>query len=82
MSHLDRVLMSGEMYSMGSGWVQKGLKRTVSDHCPIVVKSTVVDWGPKPFCVLDAWQQHPQFQKVVVDKWKELNEEGYAGYRC
>ncbi|GKV03045.1 hypothetical protein SLEP1_g15411 [Rubroshorea leprosula] len=65
MSRLDRVLMSGEMYSSGKGWVQHGLKRTVSDHCPIVVKTSVADWGPKPFRVLDAWQQHPQFKKVV-----------------
>ncbi|GKV13379.1 hypothetical protein SLEP1_g24388 [Rubroshorea leprosula] len=64
------------------GWLQQGFKRTVSDHCPIVVKTTVVDWGPKPFRVLDAWQQHPQFKKAVEDKWKELDEEEYAGYRC
>ncbi|GKV46638.1 hypothetical protein SLEP1_g53612 [Rubroshorea leprosula] len=38
--------------------------------------------GPKPFRVLDAWQQHPQFKKVVEDKWKDLKVEGYAGYRC
>ncbi|GLT99814.1 hypothetical protein SLE2022_172280 [Rubroshorea leprosula] len=82
MSRLDRVLMSGEMYSLGNGWIQQGLKRTVSDHCPIVIKSSVADWGPKPFRVLDAWQQHPQFKKVVEEKWKELAEEGYAGYRC
>ncbi|GKU95341.1 hypothetical protein SLEP1_g8712 [Rubroshorea leprosula] len=25
---------------------------------------------------------HPQFKKVIEDKWKELEEEGYAGYRC
>ncbi|GKU92853.1 hypothetical protein SLEP1_g6524 [Rubroshorea leprosula] len=65
MSQLDRVLMSGEMYSLGKGWVQHGLKRTVFDHCPIMVKTSVVDWGPKLFRVLDAWQQHPQFKKVV-----------------
>ncbi|GKV49682.1 hypothetical protein SLEP1_g56420 [Rubroshorea leprosula] len=82
MSRLDRVLMSGEMYNSGKGWVQHGLKRTVSDHCPIMVKTSVADWGPKPFRVLDAWQQHPQFKKVIEDKWKELEEEGYAGYRC
>ncbi|GKV26502.1 hypothetical protein SLEP1_g35790 [Rubroshorea leprosula] len=82
MSRLDRVLMSGAMYSSGKGWVQHGLKRTVSDHCPIVVKTSVADWGPKPFRVLDAWQQHPQFKKVIEDKWKELVEEGYAGHRC
>ncbi|GKV19346.1 hypothetical protein SLEP1_g29624 [Rubroshorea leprosula] len=82
MSRLDRVLMSDEMYNLEKEWVQQGLKRTVSDHCPIMVKTTAADWGPKPFRVFDAWQQHPQYRKVVEDKWKELNVEGYAGYRC
>ncbi|GKU98554.1 hypothetical protein SLEP1_g11546 [Rubroshorea leprosula] len=82
MSRLDRVLMSDEMYNLGKEWVQQGLKRTVSDHCPIIVKTTAADWGPKPFRVFDAWQQHPQFRKAVEDKWKDLNVEGHAGYRC
>ncbi|GLT56373.1 hypothetical protein SLA2020_294170 [Shorea laevis] len=82
MSRLDRILMSDEMCNMGREWVQQGLKRTVSDHCPIMVKTTAADWGPKPFRVFDAWQQHPQFRKAVEDKWKEINVEGYAGYRC
>ncbi|GKV34368.1 hypothetical protein SLEP1_g42745 [Rubroshorea leprosula] len=82
MSRLDRVLMSDELCNLGKEWVQQGLKRTVSDHCPIMVKTSTADWGPKPFRVFDAWQQHPQFRKAVEDKWKELNVEGYAGYRC
>ncbi|GKV50472.1 hypothetical protein SLEP1_g57172 [Rubroshorea leprosula] len=82
MSRLDRVLMSDEMCNLGREWVQQGLKRTVSDHCPIMVKTSAADWGPKPFRMFDAWQQHPQFRKAVEDKWKELNVEGYAGYRC
>ncbi|GLT88941.1 hypothetical protein SLE2022_069480 [Rubroshorea leprosula] len=58
MSRLDRALLSIEMCNVGEEWVQQGLQRIVSDHCPIMVKTVVVDWGPKPFRVLDAWQQH------------------------
>ncbi|GKU98706.1 hypothetical protein SLEP1_g11675 [Rubroshorea leprosula] len=39
------------------------------------------DEAPQNY-VFDAWQQHPQFRKAVEDKWKELNVEGYAGYKC
>jgi endonuclease/exonuclease/phosphatase family metal-dependent hydrolase len=49
MSRIDRVLMFEEWLSSWpnpSLWV---LLRTVSDHCPLVVRYNSVDWGPKPF---------------------------------
>ncbi|GKU86141.1 hypothetical protein SLEP1_g705 [Rubroshorea leprosula] len=42
----------------------------------------LLNWGPRPFRVLDAWQQHPEFKKVVEDKWREMAVEGFAGYKC
>ncbi|GLT90583.1 hypothetical protein SLE2022_085080 [Rubroshorea leprosula] len=47
MSRLDRVLMTSEMTELGGEWVQQGLKRTISDHCAIVMKTRVSDWGPR-----------------------------------
>ncbi|GLT95878.1 hypothetical protein SLE2022_135350 [Rubroshorea leprosula] len=82
MSRLDRILMTVEMSSMGEEWVQQGLRRNISDHCAIILKTRVADWGPKPFRVLDVWQQHPEFKKVVEGKWKEIVVDGFAGYRC
>ncbi|GKV33280.1 hypothetical protein SLEP1_g41808 [Rubroshorea leprosula] len=55
MSRLDRVLMTEEMFTMGGEWVQQRLRRTISDHCDILMKTKIIDWGPKPFRVLDAW---------------------------
>ncbi|GKV50668.1 hypothetical protein SLEP1_g57366 [Rubroshorea leprosula] len=43
MSWLDRVLMTIEMTELGGEWVQQGLKRTISDHCAIVMKTKVTD---------------------------------------
>ncbi|GKV17695.1 hypothetical protein SLEP1_g28164 [Rubroshorea leprosula] len=82
MSRLDRILMTVEMSSMGEEWVQQGLRRDISDHCAIVLKTRVTDWGPKPFRVLDIWQQHPDFKKVVEGKWIGMVVDGFAGYRC
>jgi endonuclease/exonuclease/phosphatase family metal-dependent hydrolase len=49
MSRLDRVLVSeGWLVEWGSVTLW-GLKRDVSDHCPILVKYDGFDWGPKPF---------------------------------
>ncbi|GKV30558.1 hypothetical protein SLEP1_g39359 [Rubroshorea leprosula] len=82
MSCLDRVLMTSEMTKLGGEWVQQGLKRTISDHCAIVMKTRVSDWGPKPFRVLDVWQQHPKFKRVVEEQWNAMAMDGFAGYRC
>ncbi|GKV38927.1 hypothetical protein SLEP1_g46780 [Rubroshorea leprosula] len=60
----------------------QGLPRNISDHCAIVLKSRSADWGPRPFRVLDAWQQHPDFKRFVEDKWSEMEVEGFAGYKC
>ncbi|GKV05172.1 hypothetical protein SLEP1_g17212 [Rubroshorea leprosula] len=81
MSRLDKVLMTSEMTKLGGEWVQQGLKRTISDHCAIVMKTKTTHWGPKPFRVLDVWQQHPEFKTVVEEKWNEMAVDGFAGYR-
>ncbi|GKU96326.1 hypothetical protein SLEP1_g9574 [Rubroshorea leprosula] len=82
MSRLDRVLMNAEMSRMGGDWVQQGLKRNISDHCAIVLKSRTTNWGPKPFRVLDAWLLHPDFKKIIEEKWKAMEVDGFAGYKC
>ncbi|GKV50169.1 hypothetical protein SLEP1_g56882 [Rubroshorea leprosula] len=81
-SRLDRFWLSTEMNNMGGEWIQQGLPRNISDHCAMVLKSKSTDWGPRPFRVLDAWQQHPEFKKAVEDKWREMAVEGFAGYKC
>ncbi|GLT98821.1 hypothetical protein SLE2022_163010 [Rubroshorea leprosula] len=82
MSRIDRFLMSTEMSLMATDWVQEGVERSVSDHCAIILKARNADWGPKPFRVMDAWQQHPDFRSFVDDKWTALQVEGWAAYKC
>ncbi|GKU93949.1 hypothetical protein SLEP1_g7498 [Rubroshorea leprosula] len=82
MSRIDRFLMSTEMSLMATDWVQEGVARSVSDHCAIILKARNADWGPKPFRVMDAWQQHPDFRNFVDDKWTALQVEGWAAYKC
>ncbi|GKV51081.1 hypothetical protein SLEP1_g57759 [Rubroshorea leprosula] len=81
-SRLNRFLLSTEMSNMEGEWIQQALPRNISDHCAVVLKSRTTDWGPRPFRVLDAWQQHPEFKKVVEEKWSEMEVEGFAGYKC
>lgn len=54
MSRLDRFLLFEAWLNVWENLSQWGLPRSVSDHCKIVLKVTVENWGPKPFRVLIA----------------------------
>jgi len=78
MSRLDRVLVSEEWmqeWPMGKQYVQR---REISDHCALVVKSVVKDWGPKPFRTIDAWFMERGFMDMVKDRWASYPDKGNA----
>ncbi|KAL7177287.1 hypothetical protein ACSBR2_030606 [Camellia fascicularis] len=58
-----------------------GLPRSVSDHCPILLKEDERNWGPKPFRFLNAWVLHPNFIKEVEKVWMGSQVVGWAGFR-
>lgn len=69
MSRLDRFLVSEEWITKWGVNAQWALKRDVSDHCPIILKSGIVDWGPKPFRFNNCWLKNQEFGKLVIDTW-------------
>ncbi|GKV41384.1 hypothetical protein SLEP1_g48927 [Rubroshorea leprosula] len=81
MSRLDRFLLSEEWCLNWDNVKQWGLNRSLSDHCPIVLKNQISDWGPKPFRFFDAWLEFPQFKGIVTDIWKSTVVKGWNGYR-
>ncbi|MCI33634.1 putative reverse transcriptase - beet retrotransposon, partial [Trifolium medium] len=80
MSRLDRVILSYE-WNLNWGnpmvWV---LPRDVSDHCPLVVKYSSSDWGPKPFRFNNFWLRNKSFKTLVVKTWEEQNFTGWMGF--
>ncbi|KAL8557528.1 hypothetical protein ACS0TY_004824 [Phlomoides rotata] len=48
-SRLDRILISSSWLNLWPYSFQRGLKRSISDHCPIILEDIGKDWGPKPF---------------------------------
>ncbi|GKV01533.1 hypothetical protein SLEP1_g14082 [Rubroshorea leprosula] len=81
MSRLDRFLLSKEWCLNWENVKQWGLNHSLSDHCPIVLKNQITDWGPKPFRFFDAWLELPQFKGIVDDIWKSTVVNGWNGYR-
>lgn len=60
--------MSSQSEEWISEWevvAQWALNQDVSDHCPIVIKNGIQNWGPKPFKFNNCWLQHTCFKK----KW-------------
>ena len=62
---LDKIFVSLEWLAKWPRSTQFTLDRNFSDHCPILLRSKHIDWGPKPFRILDCWFQDRSFRKVV-----------------
>lgn len=69
-SRLDRALVSDEWLVHWPGSKQYVLSRVVSDHCAVIVKNSISDWGPKPFRTFDVWHHSVGFKEVVRKAWE------------
>ena len=79
-SRIDRVLVSKEWLEAWPSCQQFVLNRSISDHCAIVLKEVVVDWGPRPFRSLDVWQKDRRFKEFVNLKWASYDVQGGGIY--
>ncbi|XP_068486341.1 uncharacterized protein [Phaseolus vulgaris] len=75
-SRLDRFLVSEEWLQVWPAAKQYVQQRVVSDHCALVLKSCIKDWGPKPFRTFDVWLKEPGFTAMVKGKWESYQVEG------
>ncbi|KAL5166056.1 hypothetical protein HKD37_18G051090 [Glycine soja] len=72
--------LSDEWLSLWPDSTQFVLDRDFSYHCPILLRSTTVDWGPRPFKVMDWWLKDKDFQKMVSHRWGNYHPSGWGGY--
>lgn len=79
-SRIDRALINDKWAGKWNETGLRGLPRTVSDHCAILLSTIPVDWGPKPFRFINAWLSHPRFKEVVVESWSEGGISGWGSY--
>ncbi|XP_006606862.1 uncharacterized protein [Glycine max] len=77
-SRLDRCLVSEQWLIKWPDSSQQVLHRDYSDHCPILLKTDMVDWGPKPFRVMDCWLKNKQYQALVKDVWCGDQQPGWG----
>jgi hypothetical protein len=80
MSRLDRLLISNSWFDVWGSpnvWV---LTRDVADHCPLLLKYSSSDWGPKPFRFNNFWLQNSTFKDIVLNTWRAQEVEGWMGF--
>jgi hypothetical protein len=80
MSRLYRVLVSESWSSFWGDQILRVLPRVVSDHCPLLLKSSNIVSGPKPFRFCNHWLHHDGFVKLVEEGWVMNNVTGWMGF--
>lgn len=68
-SKLDRLLVNPEWVSLFPSLQVSILRRNLSDHCPLLVKSDELNWGPRPFRFQNCWLSHPGCLQIIKDVW-------------
>ena len=68
-SRLDRCLVSEQWLLKWPDSSQQVLHKDYCDHCPIILKTELVDWGPKPFRVMDCWLKNKEYQRLIKEVW-------------
>ena len=79
-SRLDRFLVSDQWLSTWPDRCQHVLPHNFSDHCPTILQTMLVDWGPKPFRVADWWIHQKGYQKLVRETWSSAQQGGWGGF--
>ncbi|XP_058756407.1 uncharacterized protein LOC131629638 [Vicia villosa] len=75
-SRLDRFLISDGIIQWWKIVAQCSGSRDISDHRPVLIKTSNLDWGPKPFKVFNTWFQHKDFICFVKSAWDSFHVRG------
>ena len=76
MSRLDRFLVSADWENQFSNVTQSTLPRPVSDHCPVMLDSDGIKFGPSPFRFENMWLKFTGFKDILRDWWQSLHFSG------
>nr|GEW54665.1 RNA-directed DNA polymerase, eukaryota [Tanacetum cinerariifolium] len=81
MSKLDRFLISDSLLSTSPGISSASLDRYLSDHRLILMRESYQDYGPTPFKFYHYRFEYHDFEKFMVESWKEMSISDSNDYR-
>nr|GEW86464.1 RNA-directed DNA polymerase, eukaryota [Tanacetum cinerariifolium] len=73
MSKLDRFLISEGLLVLFPYLTGLCLDRHLSNHRPIVMYESFLDYGPTPFRMFHSWFKMEGFDKLLEKSWKSMN---------
>ncbi|XWS08003.1 hypothetical protein CRYUN_Cryun41cG0039700 [Craigia yunnanensis] len=79
-SRMDRFMVSLGWLNSFKDICQRCLKRSIFDHCPLLVYYELVDWGPKPFWFLDCWLYDKNLASME-NEWNSMTVSGKSGFK-
>ncbi|XP_071687743.1 uncharacterized protein [Rutidosis leptorrhynchoides] len=70
-SKLDRFLVSDGFLHLWDDLLIISLDRNLSDHCPLILRDRVLDYGPRPFKVFNEWFNCVEVGNVIKEAWEQ-----------
>ncbi|XP_035845355.1 uncharacterized protein LOC118491582 [Helianthus annuus] len=67
MSKIDKFLVSADFFSRWPEACLRALSNKLSDHCPLLLDTKDLSFGPKPFWVFNSCLGRDGFEDVVVE---------------
>ncbi|GJU10200.1 RNA-directed DNA polymerase, eukaryota [Tanacetum coccineum] len=74
LSKIDRILVSKHIVDLWPNSHILALPREFSDHSPLLLTNSCVDFGPSPFKFYNSWLLHKDFPSIFLSSW--LNSVG------
>ncbi|XP_071707911.1 uncharacterized protein [Rutidosis leptorrhynchoides] len=71
LSKLDRFLVSDSFMKLWDDLSVIALDRRLSDHCPLILRDKIIDFGPKPFKIFDEWFSCEGIDNVINEAWSQ-----------
>ncbi|XP_016747583.1 uncharacterized protein [Gossypium hirsutum] len=72
-SRLNRFLLEEYWLIKIKDIQQLGLKRSVSDHIPILLADAEIDWGPRPFKFINGWLKIEGCAGLIEKEWNNMD---------
>ncbi|XP_071717402.1 uncharacterized protein [Rutidosis leptorrhynchoides] len=69
MSKLDRFRVTDSFINLWKDLSICALDREESDHCPLLLRDGIINYGPKPFKIFDEWLNKDGVDKIINEGW-------------